>query len=160
MDTASIAYRHAAIAADLTGTSQPVQLGRPESSTRAFISAYRKYVARPFVYEYMASVSMSSERLDARSTPNKKDYTFADVALFNCSEAARYGRCWRCSNGLFPPNSISCFQLSSVRLYVAMSTPPTLFSDRDVACLENPTTPTPSLPRRPTRSGDGHRPPS
>jgi len=54
-----------------------------------------------------------------------------------------------------PSNGISCSHLSSVRHSVAMSTPPTLGADHDVACFANPTTPNRTVPRRPIRRGHG-----
>jgi len=54
-----------------------------------------------------------------------------------------------------PSNGISCFHLSSVRHSVAMSTPPTLGADHDVACLANPKTHNPPFPRRPICRGHG-----
>jgi len=69
--TAAIAHRHAACGAESTGTSGTVEFGRPQPSTRALISAYRNNVAYPFLDKYLVSVRMSSERLDASSTPNQ-----------------------------------------------------------------------------------------
>jgi len=57
----------------------------------------------------------------------------------------------------FPSNCISCFHLSFARHNVALSTSPALGADRDVACLTNPTTPTPPFPRRPICSCHGSR---
>ena len=54
-----------------------------------------------------------------------------------------------------PSNGISCFHLSSARHSVAMSTPPTVGADHDVACLANPTTPNPPFPRSPICRGHG-----
>jgi len=71
MHTAAIAHRHATGAAESTGASGTVEFGRPQPSTRALISAYKNDVAYPFFDKYMAAVSISSERLDASSTPNQ-----------------------------------------------------------------------------------------
>ena len=54
-----------------------------------------------------------------------------------------------------PYNGISCFHLSCARHSVAMSAPPTLGADHDVACLANLTTPNPPFPRRPICRGLG-----
>jgi len=71
LHAATIAHWHATCAAESTRKSGPVEFGRSQPSTRPLISAYRKKVAYPFSEKYMASVSMSSERLDASSTPNQ-----------------------------------------------------------------------------------------
>ena len=47
--TATIAHRHATCAAESTGTSEPVEFGGSQPSTRALISAYKNNVAYPFL---------------------------------------------------------------------------------------------------------------
>ena len=71
MHTAAIAHRHATCAAETTGASGTVEFGKPQPSTRALISSYRQNVSYPVFDKYMASDSISSERLDASLTPNQ-----------------------------------------------------------------------------------------